>query len=93
MLKSTSLWAGSEAQVEYCAMARGAASARMPVTSAKCFIVDIPFGAGHWPLQGWEKRAELSPDARGDGGKHELLCAESSDADRMPEEKYSLQQT
>src|ERR1039457_2812194 len=33
MLKSTSLWAGSEAQVEYCARAMGAASARMPVTN------------------------------------------------------------
>jgi hypothetical protein len=45
MLKSTSLWAGSEVQVEYCAMARGAAIARMPVTIAKRFIMEIPFSA------------------------------------------------
>src|SRR5450631_1531034 len=38
MVKSTSLWAGSEIQVEVCAMARGAAKARMPVKIAMRFI-------------------------------------------------------
>jgi hypothetical protein len=39
MLKSTSLWAGSVAQAEVCAKARGVASARMPDKIAKRFIV------------------------------------------------------
>ena len=38
MLKSTSLWLVSEVQVEVCARAKGAASARMPVKTAKRFI-------------------------------------------------------
>jgi hypothetical protein len=45
-LKPMSLWAWSETQVEVCAMARGAASARMPDTSANLFIDSFPFGAG-----------------------------------------------
>src|ERR1035437_2760337 len=40
IVKSTSLWAGSVAQAEVCAMAMGAASARMPVRIAKRFIVE-----------------------------------------------------
>jgi hypothetical protein len=39
MLKSTSLCCGSLVQVEVCARAKGAISARMPITSAKRFIV------------------------------------------------------
>src|SRR5271157_979626 len=46
MLKSTSLCAGSEVQVEVCARARGAASARMPVTNTKRLIGQFPFDAG-----------------------------------------------
>jgi hypothetical protein len=38
MVKSTSLWTGSETQVEVCAMANGAANARVPITIAKRLI-------------------------------------------------------
>src|SRR5580698_878040 len=43
MEKSTSLWLGSETQVEVCARARGAASARIPVIRAKRFIFRSSF--------------------------------------------------
>jgi len=38
MVKSTSLWFGSEIQVEVCANANGAASARMPVRTVNRFM-------------------------------------------------------
>jgi hypothetical protein len=73
MLKSTSQWAGSAAQVEYCAKAMGAASARMPVTNTKRFIVQNPFDAG--PLgRFWvgEERSALAGRTR---GVENLSCA------------------
>jgi hypothetical protein len=48
-------------------MAMGAASARMPVTSAKRFIGQFPFKARRWAAFGFGKRAALSPDARAEG--------------------------
>src|SRR5580698_4680836 len=41
--KPTSLWAGSAVQVEACAMASGAASAKTPETNAKRFIGSSSF--------------------------------------------------
>src|SRR5580658_5298777 len=60
MVKSTSLWAGSDFQVEVCARARGAASARMPVTRVKRFMDGFSFLLlGRWPLRRLAERGAL----------------------------------
>jgi hypothetical protein len=92
MLKSTSLWAGSEVQVEYCARARGAAKARMPVTIAKRFIVEFPFGAG--PLGRFWVREEGNALAGCARGRESQVCSALNLLlqNTMPRELYSLQQ-
>jgi hypothetical protein len=73
-------------------MAMGAASARIPVTIAKRFMVENPFGAGPLGRFGvWEERSR-SRRMRGREASKAALRAESCDADRMCWEIYSLQQ-
>ena len=74
-------------------MAMGAASARIPVTIAKRFMVKNPFGAG--PLGRFGVGKESSRSRRilcGREADNAALRAESCDADRMPREIYLLQQ-
>ena len=84
MLKSTSLCRWSLVQVvtweEGCARARGAASARMPVRSVQCFIVEYSFHAGpegRYGVAGKTQRGERRPGARAIRGNGCLLRAES----------------
>ncbi len=84
MLKSTSLWAGSEVQVEVCARARGAASARMPVSNCQTLHLHNSFRCGPLGRLGLGKSRSLSPDARRDGEKLECAAPNSSLPSRMP---------
>src|ERR1035441_9896388 len=88
IVKSTSLWAGSVAQAEVCAMAMGAASASMPVRIAKRFIVESFHCGAVGPLWGLWRGEALSECAR----KREICHANSSCIISMLDDCYVLQQ-